>query len=101
MYDLEDRGFITQPHTSAGRIPTDKGYRYYVDRIMKFTEISDDTKDMIRSSMVAVDQSDLHLLLEAATRALSTCPARPSPSAADGSRSTTASVSPVMSSRGV
>ncbi|HON09275.1 MAG TPA: heat-inducible transcriptional repressor HrcA [Chitinispirillaceae bacterium] len=71
MYDLEDRGFITQPHTSAGRIPTDKGYRYYVDWIMKYTEISDDTKDMIRSSMVAVDQSDLHLLLEAATRALS------------------------------
>jgi len=31
MADLEDAGFLTQPHTSAGRIPTEKGYRYYVD----------------------------------------------------------------------
>src|SRR6478672_5935272 len=32
MGALEREGYITQPHTSAGRIPTDKGYRYYVDR---------------------------------------------------------------------
>jgi heat-inducible transcriptional repressor len=34
MADLEDTGFVEQPHTSAGRIPTDKGYRYYVDNIL-------------------------------------------------------------------
>ena len=33
MADLEKMGFITQPHTSAGRIPTDKGYRYYVNNV--------------------------------------------------------------------
>jgi len=33
MAALEDEGFITQPHTSAGRIPTDKGYRLFVDRL--------------------------------------------------------------------
>lgn len=33
MARLEDTGFITQPHTSAGRIPTDKGYRYYVNTV--------------------------------------------------------------------
>lgn len=33
MADLEEQGFITQPHTSAGRIPTDLGYRLYVDEI--------------------------------------------------------------------
>ena len=33
MAELEHLGFITQPHTSAGRIPTDKGYRYYVNKI--------------------------------------------------------------------
>jgi heat-inducible transcriptional repressor len=33
MAELERTGYITQPHTSAGRIPTDKGYRYYVNRI--------------------------------------------------------------------
>lgn len=34
MSDLEDMGYISQPHTSAGRIPTDKGYRFYVDSLM-------------------------------------------------------------------
>ena len=33
MAALEEEGFITQPHTSAGRIPTDKGYRLFVDRL--------------------------------------------------------------------
>ena len=33
MAILEDAGLITQPHTSAGRIPTDKGYRLFVDKI--------------------------------------------------------------------
>ena len=34
MADLEDMGFILQPHTSAGRIPSDAGYRFYVDQLM-------------------------------------------------------------------
>ena len=34
MADLEDMGYIFQPHTSAGRIPSDKGYRLYVDMLM-------------------------------------------------------------------
>ncbi|MBO8141406.1 MAG: heat-inducible transcription repressor HrcA [Firmicutes bacterium] len=34
MADLEDEGYLHQPHTSAGRIPSDKGYRYYVDELM-------------------------------------------------------------------
>ena len=38
MSDLEEMGYILQPHTSAGRIPSDKGYRLYVDRMMKEKE---------------------------------------------------------------
>ena len=38
MSDLEEMGYIVQPHTSAGRIPSDKGYRFYVDRIMQEKE---------------------------------------------------------------
>lgn len=34
MSDLEEMGFLTQPHTSAGRIPSEKGYRFYVDHVM-------------------------------------------------------------------
>ena len=46
MSDLEELGYIVQPHTSAGRIPSDKGYRFYVDQIMQekeeeFSEIKD------------------------------------------------------------
>ena len=43
MADLEELGYIVQPHTSAGRIPSDKGYRFYVDHLMeeKNEEISD------------------------------------------------------------
>ncbi len=43
MSDLEELGYIVQPHTSAGRIPSDKGYRFYVDHLleMKDKEISD------------------------------------------------------------
>ena len=35
MADLEELGYIVQPHTSAGRIPSDKGYRFYVDNLME------------------------------------------------------------------
>ncbi len=38
MADLEELGYIVQPHTSAGRIPSDKGYRFYVDHLMKEKE---------------------------------------------------------------
>lgn len=43
MSDLEEMGYIAQPHTSAGRIPSDKGYRFYVDTMMedKVQEIAD------------------------------------------------------------
>jgi len=44
MSDLEDMGYIFQPHTSAGRIPTDKGYRLYVDMLLK--EKSKEIEDM-------------------------------------------------------
>ena len=38
MADLEEMGYIIQPHTSAGRIPSDLGYRVYVDEMMKEKE---------------------------------------------------------------
>ena len=38
MADLEEMGYIIQPHTSAGRIPSDAGYRFYVDNMMKERE---------------------------------------------------------------
>ena len=48
MSDLEELGYIVQPHTSAGRIPSDKGYRFYVDNLMeeKDREVSE-MKDFV------------------------------------------------------
>src|SRR6266498_336945 len=48
MAALEDEGYITQPHTSAGRVPTDLGYRYYVEALMREERVPDDLKHMIR-----------------------------------------------------
>jgi len=44
MADLEDLGLLAQPHTSAGRIPTDLGYRYYVDYLMEMQALSEKEK---------------------------------------------------------
>lgn len=49
MADLEDMGFLISPHTSAGRVPTDKGYRYYVDSLLQIRDLSDLEKQTIES----------------------------------------------------
>jgi heat-inducible transcriptional repressor len=48
MARLEDEGFITQPHTSAGRVPSDKGYRYYVEALMEEDAIPYEERQTIR-----------------------------------------------------
>jgi heat-inducible transcriptional repressor len=47
MSDLEESGFINHPHTSAGRVPTDKGYRFYVDSLMNIHSIDQSEKSII------------------------------------------------------
>jgi heat-inducible transcriptional repressor len=48
MADLEELGYLEQPHTSAGRIPSDRGYRYYVDCLMESPSITTAEADTIR-----------------------------------------------------
>ena len=57
MSDLEEMGYILQPHTSAGRIPSDKGYRFYVDTIMerKDKEVTE-MKEMMIEKADKMDQ---------------------------------------------
>ena len=52
MADLEDLGYIIQPHTSAGRIPSDKGYRWYVDTLMeeKEQEVTEIKEQMLQKA---------------------------------------------------
>jgi len=48
MAELEESGLVEQPHTSAGRVPTDKGYRYYVDNMLSQAELS-------RADLIAIE----------------------------------------------
>ena len=48
MADLEELGYLVQPYTSAGRIPTEKGYKLYVNSLMNTTELSDYDKEIIQ-----------------------------------------------------
>src|SRR5512135_382221 len=50
MMDLEERGFLQQPHTSAGRLPTPKGFRYYVDHILPIQELGPSLREKIMSA---------------------------------------------------
>ena len=72
MAELEEAGFVDQPHTSAGRVPTDKGYRYYVDNMLGEARLSrTDLKaiDNLFSAHDAVSSPDR--LMETASHVLS------------------------------
>lgn len=62
LNDLENRGYLYQPHTSAGRVPTDKGYRYFVDSLMKPIRLTELEKERIRRE-VKVETRDVDNIL--------------------------------------
>ena len=72
MADLEEMGYLEQPHTSAGRIPTDKGYREYVDNIKDF-HLSDADKSQLREleEKYLTVKSEFQEVLNGAVRILS------------------------------
>jgi heat-inducible transcriptional repressor len=67
MACLEEGGFIRQPHTSAGRIPTDEGYRYYIGHLMKREELSPQECESIQRR-ISNARGKVHLILEEASR---------------------------------
>ncbi len=69
LADLADLGFLEQPHTSAGRIPSDLGYRYYVDNLIVDQDPAGDSKQKVRGA--TGDGDALQALLQEATRVLS------------------------------
>jgi heat-inducible transcriptional repressor len=58
MSDLEEMDYISHPHTSAGRIPTDKGYRFYVDSMTEIEQSSDHELNAVRSKLTGVNTPD-------------------------------------------
>jgi len=70
MSDLEDLGYLTHPHTSAGRIPSDRAYRLYVDYLMEKTELTEKEKESI-SEQLASNISELDKTIQHAAGILS------------------------------
>lgn len=69
MMDLEDKGLLHQPHISAGRIPTDRGYRLFVDKLMKKFKLSSPEKKRILENIDGIAQN-VDIILARASKVL-------------------------------
>jgi heat-inducible transcriptional repressor len=69
MADLSDAGFLEQPHTSAGRIPTTEAYRYYVEQLTGTARLSHENENIIQGSLAGI--SDPQEFLERTSHVLS------------------------------
>ncbi|HEX2585048.1 MAG TPA: heat-inducible transcriptional repressor HrcA, partial [Steroidobacteraceae bacterium] len=70
MADLEELGFVSSPHTSAGRMPTNKGYRFFVDTLLKIRPLENEAVQIIQQGLVP-HGSDPKSLVAQASRMLS------------------------------
>ena len=71
MSDLEDMGYLEQPHVSAGRVPTAEGLRLYVDSILELDELDQRTKEILRSQLENQPVNEINDIFKATSRALS------------------------------
>lgn len=72
MADLEESGFLIQPHTSAGRVPTDLGYRYYVDNLIEEKSVEEELNEFDNVMRDAINKAkDIKDVLKAASKFLS------------------------------
>lgn len=70
MSDLEEMGFIIQPHASSGRIPSDLGYRLYVDRMLKQQKLGDEDKKIV-NTMINRNVNQIEYLMNETARLIS------------------------------
>lgn len=70
MSDLEEMGYLTHPHTSSGRVPSEKAYRLYVNELMKKKELSQEEKDAIARELHS-NVTELENIIERAAHVLS------------------------------
>ncbi|MGL4656319.1 MAG: heat-inducible transcriptional repressor HrcA [Sarcina sp.] len=71
MADLEDMGLLEQPYTSAGRVPSSKGYRLYVDRIMEYERLSREDELKIKKQLVEKHKVEIDALIHEVSSLLS------------------------------
>lgn len=65
LADLEAKGFLSQPHVSAGRVPTDKAYRFYVDQMVGLTPLAAGTEKYISDTLSAATSAPEELMIKA------------------------------------
>ncbi len=70
LAELEEEGYLSHPHTSAGRMPTSRGYRYYVDHLMNEIELLEKEKKQIETEYKRY-RNQLELLMESASQIIS------------------------------
>lgn len=61
MMALEKAGFITQPHTSAGRVPTDKGFRYFVNQLMDRVKLTIKEQDRLKTELMKLQMANAEI----------------------------------------
>jgi heat-inducible transcriptional repressor len=71
MSDLEEKGYLFHPHTSAGRVPTDIAYRLYVDSLMRVAPIASSDRDLLAEHLTASGGSTIETILRRAAQTLS------------------------------
>jgi heat-inducible transcriptional repressor len=71
MADLEDLGFVSAPHTSAGRVPTAKGYRFFVDTLLQLQPLAMNEISRLQSQLVEEASGDAKVVAAVASSALS------------------------------
>lgn len=70
MSDLQEKGYLTHPHTSAGRVPTDLAYRFYVDKLIQPSTLSQREQDRLVRELEGEGTSAVESLVRRATHAL-------------------------------
>ena len=71
MSDLEEKGYLYHPHTSAGRVPTDVAYRLYVDSLMRVSPIASPEREKLAEHLSASGGSTIEAILRRAAQSLS------------------------------
>ena len=71
MSDLEEKGYLYNPHTSAGRVPTDIAYRLYVDSLMRVAPIASSDRDLLAEQLASGGGSTIEAILRRAAQSLS------------------------------
>lgn len=69
MADLEEKGFLDHPHTSAGRIPTSKGYRHYVDNLLRLAKLTKAEQSLIIENIIDKN-TEINLILDKTAKIL-------------------------------